>query len=313
MPRRGWEIPDREATPEDVFLNRRRFFKAAAATGLAAAGLLPACGSDGPVQLEKPLADPELYPARRNPVFSALDRPLTDEPVASGFTNFYEFSVYKDSVLENIGDFTTSPWTVGIGGLVPRARVYDIDTLIRLIPLEERLYRLRCVETWAMAVPWTGFPLKALIDVIQPLSAARYVQFTAFLKPEEAPVQRNEPDSWPWPYTEGLSMAEATSELPLLACGIYGHELPRQHGAPLRLVVPWQYGYKSIKSIVHIAFTAEQPATFWNTLVPQRYGFVSNVDPAGPFQGTESMLGVAGRRATLPHNGYADYVAGLYG
>ena len=310
MPDRGWGIPEREATPEEVFLNRRRFLKAAAATGLAVAGLLPACGSEGPARTS--VADPELYPAPRHPEFARLDQPLTDELLAGGLTNFYEFSTQKTRVLEQIGDFTTRPWTVAIDGLVPQARVYDLDDLIRLIPLEERLYRFRCVEAWAMAVPWTGFPLRSLIQRVQPLSDARYVRFTTFHRPEVAPVQRYEPEEWPWPYTEGLTMEEATNELALLASGIYGHALPKQHGAPLRLVVPWKYGFKSIKSIVRITFTADQPHTFWGTLSPHQYGFASNVNPDDASQSTESMLGVAGLRPTLLYNGYGDYVSELY-
>ena len=315
MPKRGWEIPERLATPEDVFLNRRKFFKAAAVTGLAAAGLLPACGSDNPART--PAADAELYPATRNPVFSTLDRPLTDEHVAAGLSNFWEFTAYK-TVLDKIGPFTPDPWSVEIAGLVRRPKTYDIDALIRLIPVEERLYRLRCVETWAIAVPWTGFPLKALINRVEPLAAARYVKFTSFYRTEQAEWQRLRPDL-AWPYTEGLTMAEATNELPLLACGIYGHELPKQHGAPLRLVVPWKYDYKSIKSIVRIEFTAEQPPTFWNTFWPRGFPFESNIDPEVPHpqhsQAIERMLPTDANewRPTLLYNGYAAYVAGLYG
>ena len=326
MPRRGWEIPEREATPEEVYLNRRRFLKALGATGLGTAGLLAGCShessfepfdpaEEAPPEEEGPVAPGEpLYPARLNPDFAALDRPLTGEGVAAAYNNFYEFGRSKD-VVEQATKLTTDPWTVEVGGLVHKPATYDLDDLARRMPLEERLYRFRCVETWAMAVPWTGFPMKALIDAVEPFSDVRYVRMTTFFNPEEAAGQWRFPE-WPWAYTEGLSMAEATNELTLLATGIYGHELPNQHGAPIRLVVPWKYGYKSIKSIVRIEFVGEKPATFWTTLAPQEYGFISNVNPGVPHprwsQAQERMLGTNEVRPTLIYNGYEDYVAHLY-
>ena len=327
MPRRAWEIPEREATPDDVYLNRRKFLQTIG--GASAAGLLLGCGSESIIatdgtedppssDLEQPDQnlnfDEPLYPAGTNPDFSTLDRPLTEQDVAAEWNNFYEFTLQKN-VSRYTGQFTTHPWTVEIAGLVKQPRVYDIDHLVRLIPLEERLYRLRCVEAWAIAVPWTGFPMKALIDLVEPLSSASYVKMTTFLRPQEAQNQWNIP-SMPWPYTEGLTMAEAANELTLLATGIYGDELPKQHGAPLRLVVPWKYGYKSIKSIVHIEFTSERPATFWNTLAPREYGFVSNVEPEVPHprwsQARERMLGTNEIRDTLLYNGYGEFVADIY-
>ena len=326
MPRRGWEIPEREATPKNVYLNRRKFLKTIG--GASAAGLLLGCGSETIVAAdgtEKPpssdLAQPDenlnidaLYPARTNPDFSTLDRPLTDQDVAATWNNFYEFSLSKN-VSEFVDPFMPHPWTVEIAGLVKQPRVYDIDHLVGLFPLEERLYRLRCVEAWSMAVPWTGFPMKALIDMVEPLSDARYVRMTTFLRPREAVGQWNFPE-FPWPYTEGLAMAEATNELTLLATGIYGDELPKQHGAPLRLVVPWKYGFKSIKSIERIEFTSEQPATFWNTLTPREYGFEANVEPEVPHprwsQATEKLLGTDETRDTLLYNGYGEFVAQIY-
>ena len=339
MPRRSWEIPDREATPADVYQNRRKFLRTLG--GASAAGLLLGCGSesvlqptkgteappqgppDGPPdpapQLDRPDQnlnfDEALYPAPTNPDFSTLDRPLTNPDVAATWNNFYEFTTTKD-VAPLVEKFKPHPWTVEVAGLVRQPLTYDIDHLVRLLPLEERLYRFRCVEAWAMAVPWTGFPMKAFIDLVQPLSAARYVKMTTFLRPQESPGQWIDPES-PWPYTEGLTMAEATNELTLMATGIYGGELPKQHGAPIRLVVPWKYGYKSIKSIVRIEFTSAQPRTFWNDLAPHEYGFESNVDPKVPHprwsQATERMLGTNKIRDTLLYNGYQKYVAHLYG
>lgn len=331
MRRRNWQIPEREATPEAVFLSRRKFMQTLG--GLGAAGLLGACGhekiytpDDAPpaaatsaVVTKEPQAvvdtAPSLYPARLNPAFSRLDRPLTKEEVAARINNFYEFSEAKGEVWQLAWMLDTKPWTVEVAGLVHKPQLLDIDALIRRMPLEERLYRLRCVEAWAMAVPWTGFPLKALIEAVEPVSSAKYVKLISFFNPEQAPGQWDNP-GWPWPYGEGLTMAEATNELTILATGVYGHPLPKQHGAPLRLVVPWKYGYKSIKSIVRIEFVEEEPPTFWDTLQPGVYDFWANVNPAVPHpawsQATEEMIGTGERRPTLLYNGYGEYVAQLY-
>ena len=329
MPRRDWEIPEREATDEDVYLNRRRFLRGA---GLGTIGLVSGCIPDRLLQ-PKDLLDPrpflglenrepippdQWYPAPTNPGFSTLDRPLTDEEIAGLYNNFYEFTTRKD-VWKHVGKFEPSPWTVEIAGLVPEPKTWDIDDLVGRMDLEERLYRHRCVEAWSMAIPWTGFPMKALVDLVQPLSSARFVRMTSFFNPEVAPGQWDRPD-FPWPYVEGLSMAEATNELTLLVTGIYGHPLPKPHGPPLRLVTPWKYGFKGIKSIVRIEFIAEQPATFWNTEAPHEYGFLSNVEPEVPHprwsQSHErfisSSLQSTERRQTLLYNGYEAYVAHLY-
>ena len=313
---RFWELRSRAPTPERIFRERRRFLKAVGSVGLGlAAADLAGCGpAQDAISIgaqESPPA-PDLYPAQRNAKF-ILDRPLTDEAFAASYNNFYEFSVFKGGVYRKTARWRTSPWQIEIGGLVEKPRVFDIAELMRAMPLEERLYRLRCVEAWAMAVPWTGFPLRDLIKAVRPLSGARYVRFVAFLNPDEAPNQH--PSRGPWPYTEGLTMAEAMNELTLLATGIYGHPLPKQHGAPLRLVVPWKYGFKSIKSIVRIDFTAERPRTFWNSNRPREYDFTANVDPAVPHprwsQASEKMIDTGERRPTLPYNGYGEWVAGL--
>ncbi len=314
----------KEATPEEVYISRRRFLKDAARLGLATGMVI--YGIDTLLRLPEALARPlsnegsgmrqkkgHTYPAIQNPGFT-LDRPLTDEAVAARYNNYYEFSTRKN-VYKYVEGFRSRPWTLTIGGLVKRPGVYDVDRLIRRFGLEERLYRFRCVEAWAMAVPWTGFPLKDLINMVEPDSGARYVVFRTLYDKKVFRGQRIR--FWqPWPYTEGLTMAEAVNDLTLLATGIYGHELPAQHGGPIRLVTPWKYGFKSIKAIVSIEFTSIRPATFWNTMVPDEYGFTSNVDPEVPHprwsQATERMLGTDERRKTLKYNGYGEFVARLY-
>ena len=317
---KDWEIPEREAAPEAVYMNRRKFLASMGVTGAYALALLSGCGKFGGSGPEiKPLsawalspAEAAVYPARRNPAFR-LDRAMTEEAIAARYNNFYEFSGDKDDVYLRVEKFSVRPWTIEVSGLVETPMTFDPDDLLRIMPMEDRLYRHRCVEAWAMAVPWTGFPMKAFIDHVRPLSSARFVRFVTF-----HPDRRANPFTWnaPWPYTEGLTMEEAVNPLTLLVTGIYGHPLPKQHGAPLRLVVPWKYGYKSIKSIVRIEFTDQQPRTFWNTAVPDEYDFRANVNPKVPHprwsQATEKMIGSGERRSTLLYNGYEKYVAHLY-
>jgi sulfoxide reductase catalytic subunit YedY len=313
----GWQIPESQATPEHAYLNRRAFLKKLGLTSaVLSAGPSLALG-DAETEALPPLEKTptsELYPFPRNPAY-AVERPLTPEPIAGSYNNFYEFTTDKERVRLLVGKFAVRPWQVQVGGLVHHPRVYEIDDLVRRMPLEERVYRFRCVEAWAMTVPWTGFPFRALIDEVQPLSSARYVRLVTFLRPEQAPGQRTQP-WYPWPYFEGLTLHEATNELTLLATGIYGHELPRQHGAPLRLVVPWKYGYKSIKSIVSIEFVEEQPPTFWNEVAPREYDFWSNVNPKVPHprwsQAHERLIDTGERVPTRLYNGYGEYVAHLY-
>ncbi len=300
----GWQLPESIVTPESVFMNRRSFL-----IGLGSIGVLGGCKQE----VESNLASLNLQSikAARNPKFT-LDRPLTDEITAATYNNFYEFSSGK-AVWRNVEKFETHPWTVEVGGLVKNPQKFAIEDLLKTMPLEERLYRHRCVETWAMAVPWIGFPLKALLDRVEPKNEAKFVRFQTFFNPKQAPRQTR---GYPWPYNEGLTIKEALNELTLMAVGIYGHELPKQHGAPIRLVVPWKYGFKSIKSIVKIELTSTQPATFWNTLVPFEYDFEANVNPDVPHprwsQKTERMLGTGERRPTLLFNGYGEFVAQLY-
>jgi len=306
--RRPWDLPERLATPESVFMNRRAFLGTAA--GAVAAGIAPAAQAQRIADLPDPTKD--LYPAKRNEAYT-LDRALTDEKLAASYNNFYEFGTSK-SVARAAQALKLRPWTIKIDGMVEAPLEIGVDDLIRQMTLEERLYRLRCVEAWSMAVPWTGFPLARLVALAKPLSSATYVHMQTFLDTSVAPGQRQ---TWyPWPYTEGLTMAEATNELAFIATGIYGKPMPKQHGAPLRLVVPWKYGFKSVKSINRITFTDKRPKTFWEALQASEYGFWANVNPDVPHprwsQATEEVIGTGERRPTLLFNGYAEQVAHLY-
>lgn len=305
---RAWEIPQSEATPEAVFLDRRRFVAALGlGSGLIGSGL---AGAGALAQARDPTAD--LYPAKRNEAFK-LDREITAEKYSGDYNNYYEFGQSK-SITAAAEKLKTRPWTVKIDGLVEKPLEIGVDDLIRRVSLEERLYRHRCVEAWSMAVPWTGFPLRALVEMAKPTAAAKYVVMQTFQDRSVAPGQRQ---FWyPWPYTEGLTMAEATNDLALLVTGIYGKPLPNQFGAPIRLAVPWKYGFKSVKAINKITFAAERPKTFWEGLQAAEYGFWANVNPAVPHprwsQATERVLGTDERKPTLLFNGYGDQVADLY-
>ncbi len=312
--RRGWEIRSEQLTLERVVLGRRALVAAMAAVAatpspIAAMGRDPIAWWDARVA-----ADParDLYAAPRSMAYP-LDRPLTEARYAIAYNNFYEFGAQKD-IWRAAQRLETTPWSLTIDGLVPKPRTLDVDELIRRFPLEERTYRMRCVEGWAIAVPWVGFPLAALIRWIEPLGSARYVVFESFQNPRIAPGFRQ---AWyPWPYLEGFTMAEAMNELSLLVVGIYGRPLPPQMGAPLRVITPWKYGFKQPKSVVRISFTDRRPVGFWERLQPNEYGFWANVNPAVPHprwsQATERMLGTDERRPTLIWNGYGEWVAGLY-
>jgi len=302
---RGWELPESAATPEAAFLNRRALMTGA--MGLIGASALPRLAR---AQEADPTAD--LYPAPRAERFT-LDRPLTEESVAANYNNFYEFGSSK-RVAAAAQALETRPWAVVIDGMVEEERTIDIDTMIRAMTLEERLTRLRCVEAWAMAVPWTGFPLADLVAMARPLSSARYLRMETFLDPSVASGQRQ---SWyPWPYVEGVTIEEATNELAFMVTGVYGKPLDEQFGAPIRLALPWKYGFKSIKSIVRITFTDERPVSFWEELAAQEYGFWANVNPEVPHprwsQASERMLGTDEQRDTVIYNGYGEWVASLY-
>ena len=307
--KRGWELPESAATPEHVFRDRRRLVQ-----GLAAGPILLALGGGLGVRPGHAAADlsTALYPAPRNPRYE-LDRPLTAEEWATSYNNFYEFGSSKD-VQRAAQRLPVRPWTVTIDGMVEQPMTLAIDDLIARLPLEERLYRHRCVEAWSMAVPWTGFPVRALLDLARPLGSASYLRMETFQDPKVAPGQKA---SWyPWPYVEGLTLAEAANELAFLVTGIYGKPLPAQNGAPLRLAVPWKYGFKSIKSIVRFTLTDERPSSFWEALQASEYGFWANVNPEVPHprwsQATERVLGTDERVPTLLYNGYGEFVADLY-
>jgi sulfoxide reductase catalytic subunit YedY len=316
----SWNSPERDITPEPIVLNRRKWLRLAGIGGVGAAAIGAAWwflrdGSDNEVWQngQYDMVAQDLYPAPRHPDFAEADRPITVELATARYCNFYEFASVKE-VYPYIRDFKPVPWSVEVTGLVARPKVFDIDELVRAFPLEERVYRHRCVEAWAMVVPWVGFPLAALVRHVEPLPAARFVRFVSFHRPEEARQQTN--TRQPWPYTEGLTLAEATNELTFLATGMYGHPLLKQHGAPVRLVVPWKYGFKSAKSIVRIELTDQQPATFWNTITPHEYDFSANVNPGVPHprwsQAQERMLGTGEYRPTLLYNGYGQWMGRLY-
>jgi sulfoxide reductase catalytic subunit YedY len=306
--RKGWEIPEREATPEAWFLDRRTLVRNGALIGVSA--FLPAL--PGVARADEPDPSASLYPAKRNETYT-LDRPVTPENINAHYNNFYEFGESK-SIYDAAQALKTRPWQIKIDGMVEAPREIAIDDLLKAMPLEERLYRHRCVEAWSMTIPWTGFPLKALVDYAKPLGSAKYIRFETFLDPKMAPGERM---SWyPWPYVEGLTMAEATNDLALMVTGAYGKPLGKSFGAPLRLHVPWKYGFKSIKSITKISFTDTRPVSFWENLQASEYGFWANVNPAVPHprwsQATEEILGTGQRRPTLIYNGYGAYVADLY-
>ena len=318
--KRGWELPERLVPPESVYFNRRNFIKSLGMATIGAAGLVYGSGAQGAsvADLKTNLSQLPPLTAPRNGAYKVEGRAMTKEILAATFNNFFEFSTGK-KVWPLVHTLETSPWTVEVTGLVEKPRTFDVDDLLKSMPLEERVYRLRCVEAWSIVVPWIGFPFSALLKKVKPLSSAKFVKMTTFMRPDQAPRQKPKFSFWskePWPYTEGLTMAEAMNELTLITMGIYGHILPKQHGAPIRLITPWKYGYKSIKSIVKIELTAEQPPTFWNTVVPHEYGFYSNVEPNVPHprwsQARERVLGQRGRIPTLPYNGYASYVAQMY-
>jgi len=318
MRRRGWELPEHMATPEHLFFDRRAFLRATGA-GAAAIALTPAAIALTPAaalaQRVTDLPDPtqNLYPAKRNEKF-VLDRPVTDESLNTTYNNFYEFGTSK-SIMRAAQALKVRPWTVKIDGMVEKPMEVGIDDLIRKMTLEERLYRHRCVEAWGMAIPWTGFPLAKLVEFAKPTASAKYVRMETFKDPSMAPGQRGL-SFYPWPYVEGITMAEAMNDLAFMVTGAYGKPVSRSQGAPLRLALPWKYGFKSIKSIVRVNFTDQRPKTFWEALQSSEYGFWANVNPQVPHprwsQATEEVLGTYTRRPTLLFNGYGEFVADLY-
>jgi sulfoxide reductase catalytic subunit YedY len=307
--RRPPDIRPSEITPRHIYVNRRALIGGAGALALGAAGFAGrASAAPG---------KGAALPATRNAAFVAEDKPTPYNDVTT-YNNFYEFGTGKDDPAANAGDFKTRPWTVMVEGEVQKPQSFDIDALLKLAPMEERIYRLRCVEGWSMVIPWIGYPLEALIRAVEPTGNAKYVAFETVVQRETMPgVTRRVLD---WPYVEGLRIDEAAHPLTLLTFGLYGEVLPNQNGAPIRIVVPWKYGFKSVKSLVRIRFVKDEPPTSWVKSAAQEYGFYANVNPDVPHprwsQATERRIGEDGffspKRKTLMFNGYGDQVSSLY-
>lgn len=308
--KQGWEISEHRVTPEHIFANRRQFMQgaigAAVVAGAGIGGVAFAAAEPG-----DPTAD--LYPAKANPVYGPIDRPVTAERLSSTYNNFYEFASHKQ-IWEAAQALPTRPWEVRIDGLARKPQTLDIDTLIRKMPLEERIYRHRCVERWSMVVPWTGFPLSEILKLADPEPEARYVRMETFQNPDIASGQKQ---FWyPWPYQEAVTVEEAQNDLAFLVTGAYGKPLAKQFGAPLRLALPWKYGFKSIKSIVRFTLTDTRPVSFWEKTNADEYGFWANINPEVPHprwsQAVEEPLGTRSTIPTVLYNGYGEQVAGLY-
>ena len=306
-----------KVTDKQLYLNRRLFMRGAVLAGTATASTL-LYRSLNPPPTER-VEGEKLVGVGKSPKEEALKEgyavtdTLTPLEAITNYNNFYEFDTSKSGVAYAAKDFVTRPWAVSVEGLVNKPRVFDLDELLKF-PLEERIYRLRCVEGWSMVIPWIGFPLQKLLEKVEPTSMARYVAFQTLLDPQRMPNQRT--GILDWPYVEGLRLDEAMHPLTIMATGMYGEALPPQDGAPIRLVVPWKYGFKSIKSVVKITLTADEPPTTWNLQAPDEYGFYSNVNPNVSHprwsQATERRIGEYGRRDTLLFNGYGEQVAHLY-
>ena len=322
------EPPSHEITPESVYVRRREFITngarilgTAVAVGAGLSWLVRAAPAPDPPETA-PLAAPVSQPsvaAGATAVASAYDYPVPDEAqtpfqAVTTYNNFYEFGEDKDEPARYAHTLVTRPWTIDVGGEVSQPRTIDIDDLLQWFPLQERIYRMRCVEAWSMVIPWLGFPLGDLINRLEPTGNAKFVEFTTLLNPTQMPGQRD--PVLKWPYVEGLRLDEAMHPLTLMAVGLYGKMLPNQNGAPLRLVVPWKYGFKGVKSIVKLNFTTTQPRNTWQIADPHEYGFYANVNPAVDHprwsQATERRIGELTKRKTLPFNGYAEQVADLY-
>lgn len=304
-----------EITPPDVYFNRRMFLRggivAATAAGTALAyrrlnGVDLVTGEQPPI--------PGIVKPGPGQGFTVAGEALTPRDSIANYNNFYEFTTNKDGVAAAAADFKTDGWTITVDGLCAKPRVFDMDDLRKVAPPEERVYRMRCVEAWSMVIPWVGFALGKLLAKVEPTSAAKFVAFETLMDPERMPNQTT--SVLDWPYVEGLRIDEAMHPLAILATGLYGQELPPQDGAPVRLVTPWKYGFKGIKSIVKISLVAAKPPTTWNKRAPDEYGFYANVNPNHDHprwsQATERRIGETSRRKTLPFNGYADQVASLY-
>ena len=305
------KIQSSEITPEHIYLSRRKFMVGIGALA-ASSALLAACGTQEGAAVRPEESNPEGL--KTSATTDELGDTLTPFESITNYNNFYEFSTSKEAVASLAKDFKTSPWTVAVGGLVNNPKTYGIEDLLKKFTQQERIYRLRCVEAWSMVIPWMGFPIAELLKEVEPTSQAKYVRFETLYDPEQLPGQDS---AWyTWPYVEGLRLDEAMNDLAILGTGLYGKPLPPQDGAPIRLVVPWKYGFKSIKSIVKIDLVEEQPTSLWMAAAPNEYGFYANVNPAVDHprwsQASERRIGEFGRRPTLPFNGYEKEVASLY-
>ena len=300
----GWELPERQATSESAYFNRRALMKAMGLGAIAAGVPGLALADDDP--------SAKLYPAKPNGTYGAPG-PITAEKLSTTYNNFYEFDDGKN-LWRLAQKMPVRPWTIKVSGMVEKPFEIDIDSLLAKMPLEERVYRHRCVETWSMIVPWSGFAMKSLVEFCKPASGAKYVVMQTLSKPSVMPGQKD--ILYPWPYTEGLAMDEAMNDLAFMATGLYGKPMPKQNGAPLRLVAPWKYGFKNVKSIVSIEFSDKRSVSFWQKLNDNEYGFWANVNPQVPHprwsQATEKPLGSSDRVPTQIYNGYAEFVSGLY-
>jgi sulfoxide reductase catalytic subunit YedY len=305
---RGWELPERQATPESAYLNRRTLVKA---MGLGAISGAIAAGVPG-LALAEDDPSAKLYPAKKNDAFGSPN-PVTAEKLSTTYNNFYEFADDKN-IWKAAQKLPVRPWTIKVSGMVEKPFEIDIDSLLAKMPLEERVYRHRCVETWSMVVPWSGFAMKSLVEFCKPASGAKFVVLQTLNNPAVMPGQKD--FVYPWPYTEGLAMDEAMHDLCFVATGLYGKPIAKQNGAPIRLVSPWKYGFKNVKSIVSIAFSDKRPVSFWEKLNADEYGFWANVNPQVPHprwsQATEKPLGSSERVPTQLYNGYAEFVSSLY-
>jgi sulfoxide reductase catalytic subunit YedY len=304
------KIHSSEITPEHIYLSRRKFMVGIGALA-ASSALLAACAAQGAAVKEGESKPKDL---KTTATTDELGDKLTPFEAVTNYNNYYEFSTSKEMVAKLAKDFKTSPWTIEVGGLVNKPTTYGFEDLLKKFTQQERIYRLRCVEAWSMVIPWQGFPLAELLKEVEPTSKAKYVRFETLYDPEQLPGQQS---AWyTWPYAEGLRLDEAMNDLAILSTGLYGKELLPQNGAPIRLVVPWKYGFKSIKSIVKIDLVEEQPTSLWMAAAPNEYGFYANVNPAVDHprwsQASERRIGEFGRRQTLPFNGYEEEVAHLY-
>jgi methionine sulfoxide reductase catalytic subunit len=295
-----------EITSEGLYLSRRDFLKSAGILGAGA--FLAACAGTPQSQQPTPVG------LKASQDTDELGDPLNTYDQITNYNNYYEFSTGKEAVAKLAATFPTSPWSVEVSGMVNNTRTYGLEDLLQKFSQEERIYRLRCVEAWSMVIPWMGFKLSDLLKEVEPTGQAKYVRFTSILDPKDMPGQSS--PFYPWPYQEGLRLDEAMHDLTILATGLYGKPLPAQDGAPLRLVVPWKYGFKSIKAIIKIELVDQQPATMWSSIASNEYGFYANVNPNVPHprwsQASERRIGESGRRETLLFNGYVEQVAQLY-